>query len=459
MQVSKCLAGLAALATASAASISQVHVGLSSEAVGCKDGVSVTFASDTATPLTIKYGAGGNDKSATTTVSSYKLDQKTCSYSSPNFHTAKLCDLKAATKYTYTVGDFTESFTTIPATGKKTILSVVGDVGIEHIQDTITNLGAELKGTTPDAVIIAGDWAYANGFHEDWDKWLNATQPLFSKVPLLGINGNHEVIQGSGVSYDKPDCLQEMYTAYSNRITTPISDEANKDHRTWYSKKIGNIHAVFLDDYTGILGDNNIGSEYWLAHRDQQLDWLKKELASVDRSQTPYVIVFKHNPYYNTWSNHQCQCSPVKFQIDDVESCWKGNYYTNSTATSGKLGNARNEPHCGLQGKFEDVYFQYGVDAVMAGHVHAYERTAPIYKNKVTDGAPVYFTVGTGGHGLYQGAISPIPEWSKSTSSSLYGASRVVADDDSLTIYFRANGETTTIFDKVVIPRRTKPAC
>nr|AIG56039.1 secreted protein [Achlya hypogyna] len=455
MQLSKCLAGLALVASAAA----KVHVGLTSEAVGCKDGVTVTFASDSAAPLTLKYGTTAADKSATTTVSTYKVENPKYSYTSPNFHTAKLCNLAANTQYQYSVQEYSGSFKSAPASGKKTVLSVVGDVGIEHIQDTITNLGADLKGTKPDAVIIAGDWSYANGCHEDWDKWLDATQPLFSKTPLLGINGNHEVIEGDGVLYDRPECAAEMYSAYSNRIVTPISDAANKDHRTWYSANIGNIHAVFLDDYTGILGANNIGSDYWFGHRQAQVDWLKTDLAAVNRDATPYVIVFKHNPYYNSWGKHQCQCSSVKFEIPDAESCWKGNYYMNSTATGGTLGDVRDEPHCALQAKLEDIYLKYGVDAVMSGHVHAYERTAPIYKNKVTDGAPVYFTNGCGGHGLYQGAISPMPTWSKATSSSLYGASRVVADDDKLTIYFRANGETTTVFDEVSLPRRAKPAC
>uniref|UniRef100_A0A4W5LUT3 Acid phosphatase n=1 Tax=Hucho hucho TaxID=62062 RepID=A0A4W5LUT3_9TELE len=346
-------------------------------------------------------------------------------YTSPNLHTAKLCNLPADTKFNYAVQEYSGSFKTVPAASKKTVLSVVGDVGIENIQDTISNLGSDLKGSTPDAVIIAGDWTYANGCHEDWDTWLEATQPLFSKVPLLGISGNHE---------------------------------AKQDHRTWYSANVGNIHTVFLDDYTGIFGTDNIGSNYWLTHRNQQLDWLKADLAAVNREKTPFVVVFKHNPYYNTWASHQCQCSPVKFEINDVESCWKGNYYMNSTSTGGKLGDTYDEPHCGLQGKFEDVYAKHGVDAVIAGHVHAYERTAPLYKNKITEGAPIYVTVGTGGHGLYQGAIKPIPEWSKSTSSSLYGASRLVADNDKLTIYYRANGETTTIFDSVEIKSRAKPA-
>nr|AIG55567.1 secreted protein [Thraustotheca clavata] len=457
MQISKCLAGLSFLSVV-AAKVTQVHVGLSGEAVNCKDGVSVTFASDSAAPLQVQYGASSTDQVATTTVNTYKVENPKYKYQSPNLHTAKLCNLKPNTNYSYKVQEYIGTFKTIPAANKKTVLSVVGDVGIEEIQKTITNLGSELKGTTPDAVIIAGDWAYANGCHEDWDKWLEATQPLFSKTPLLGITGNHEIIEGDGVKYDRPECVAEMYSAYSNRIITPITDDANKDHRTWYSKNIGNIHAVFLDDYTGILGEGNIGSDYWKQHRQAQVDWLSSDLAAVNRADTPYVIVFKHNPYYNSWGKHQCQCSPVKFEIDNSEACWYGNYYMNSTSNGGKLGDVRDEPHCANQAKFEDLYQKYNVDAVMAGHVHAYERTAPIYKNKATEGAATYFTVGTGGHGLYQGAISPMPTWSRATSSSLYGASRVVADNDKLTIYFRANGETNNVFDSVEIPRRTKPS-
>nr|AIG56025.1 secreted protein [Achlya hypogyna] len=444
---------------AMAASAASVHVGLSSEAVDCKDGVSVAFASDSAAPLTVKYGVGATDKSTTTFINTYSVTSAKYNYTSPNLHTAKLCNLDADAAYKYTIEGFSGAFKSIPAKAKKTVLSVVGDVGMDVVGDTIANMASDLKGTKPDAVIIAGDWSYANGCHEDWDKWLDATQPLFSKVPLLGITGNHEVIQDSGVNYDRPECKAEMFSAYINRIVTPISADASKDLRTWYSKNIGSIHAVFLDDYTGVLGSNNIGSDYWFAHRNQQLDWLKKDLAAVNRDATPYVVVFKHNAYYNSWKKHQCQCSPIKFEIPDIESCWKGNYYMNSTDDGGKLGNVRSQPHCSLQAKFEDVYFQNGVDAVMSGHVHSYERTATVFKNKITPGAPTYFTVGTGGHGLYQGAISPIPEWSKSMSSSLYGHARVIADEENLTIHFRANGETSTLFDSVTIPRRTKPAC
>ena len=52
---------------------------------------------------------------------------------------------------------------------------------------------------------------------------------------------------------------------------------------------------------------------------------------------------------------------------------------------------------------FEPLFLHYGVDAVASGHIHAYERTAPVTGGLLTgsidaDG-PVYLTVGCGGNG------------------------------------------------------------
>jgi UDP-2,3-diacylglucosamine pyrophosphatase LpxH len=41
---------------------------------------------------------------------------------------------------------------------------------------------------------------------------------------------------------------------------------------------------------------------------------------------------------------------------------------------------------------------EYNVDLMFAGHVHAYERTFPVYKNVVTTGATTYLNIGDGGN-------------------------------------------------------------
>nr|AIG55777.1 secreted protein [Thraustotheca clavata] len=448
MVMSRALVYLASLALSSAL-VNQVHITLSSEAVDCEDGVAITFASDVGRPLRVHYGIDTPDTVARTFPKSYYVNSANYSYTSLHLHTALLCKLEPDATYVYS-----GAFKSIPEANQQTILSIVGDIGMEQLNATLNNLGSAFDGQDPDAVIVVGDWSYANGCQEDWDKWFIAAETLFAKVPLLGINGNHEVIANQGANHSRPECPAEMYTAYLNRIITPISEEAKKDNRVWYSKNIGNIHAVFVDDYAGFQADPAvIGSTYWLNHRQAQFEWLEKDLSAVDRSKTPYVIVFKHNPYYNTFVDHQCQCSLTKFEIEDAASCWNGTYNMATTVKNGALSDAYQSPHCANQAKFEDLFMNKGVDAVIAGHVHAYERTAPIYKNKIVENGVVHITVGTGGHSLYEQKISPIPEWSEVTAS-IFGAARVVADYAKLTIEFRSNQETTKLFDFVSLPRR-----
>ena len=63
-----------------------------------------------------------------------------------------------------------------------------------------------------------------------------------------------------------------------------------------------------------------------------------------------------------------------------------------------------------MRESLEDLFFQYGVDAVFAGHYHAYERSCPVYKEQCRYGdgdgdgdgepyseAPVYVVVGSAG--------------------------------------------------------------
>ncbi len=69
-----------------------------------------------------------------------------------------------------------------------------------------------------------------------------------------------------------------------------------------------------------------------------------------------------------------------------------------------------------MKDSFEDIFYKYKVDLVLQGHVHAYERTLPIYKGNVVEDGPVYVTNGIGGNGegLYRHWQSPSPAWSAS---------------------------------------------
>ncbi|EWY82993.1 acid phosphatase [Fusarium oxysporum NRRL 32931] len=81
----------------------------------------------------------------------------------------------------------------------------------------------------------------------------------------------------------------------------------------------------------------------------EQYQWLKNDLASVDRCKTPWVIVMGHRPMY---SSHG------------------GNY------------------HLHLREAFEKLLLKHKVDLYIAGHVHWYERLKPI-RNCAVDTASV----------------------------------------------------------------------
>lgn len=446
------VATVATAVSAASAAVSQVHLGLSSANVNCANGISVSFASDVAAPFTVTATAvGATSKTAQSSAITYSVDEPEYkySYTSPSLHTALLCDLASNQKYSYSIGsEYASSFVTPPHAGAddvETIIGVVGDPGdTTYSETTLSELGKPFEGKTVQAIFVAGDYSYANGEQRQWDNWFDEQMNLTSYIPFTGINGNHETITNAGHLSVAPfpadrTLRAENYLGYLSRVYTPITPAARAALKTWYSLDIGLVHSVFLDDYTGSNGTDMsvVGSARWLAYREEQLAWLKADLASVDRTVTPWVIVFKHNPYYNTWGNHQCQCSSTIFEIADAdaENCWKGVY---------KSGTPHYEPHCGLQAKLEDVYVQYKVNLVMAGHVHAYERTHKIYKNKVDTAKGVYY-VTTGGAGNYEGHAGPrlnsslTPSWSLAANNVTFGGSRVIATRKSLRTVWFAN--------------------
>ncbi|CEG39650.1 hypothetical protein PPTG_11389 [Plasmopara halstedii] len=447
---------LAIIATNVSAEVTQVHLGVSSPNVGCANGIAVSFATDNAQSYPVTATAMDSAISTQSTFVNYSVSEPAhnYSYSSPFLHTALLCNLKDRTTYTYMIGlsDFVGSFVSLLHPGsdsEETILGVIGDPGDTNSSEaTFAEMKKKFEGKHIQSLVIAGDYSYANGHHLQWDNWFQSQQNLTSVYPLVGINGNHETITSAGHlnMYPYPEDVEldaENYLAYLKRVYTPITKEAQEALRTWYSVDIGLIHLVFLDDYTGSRGTNTtvVGTASWLADRNAQLEWVKSDLERVNRSITPWVLVIKHNPFYNTWSNHQCQCSSTIFEIDedDLEKCWNGTYFS---------GIVYEEPQCGQMAKLEEVFANNGVNAVITGHVHAYERTAKIYKNK-QDATKGIYHITTGSGGNYEGPAGPrinasqIPSWSLVTNNVTFGSSRIIATRKSIRFLWFANDNTT----------------
>eukprot|EP00270_Netrium_digitus_P021535 TRINITY_DN9242_c0_g1_i2.p1 TRINITY_DN9242_c0_g1~~TRINITY_DN9242_c0_g1_i2.p1 ORF type:complete len:571 (-),score=113.53 TRINITY_DN9242_c0_g1_i2:56-1768(-) len=201
-----------------------------------------------------------------------------------------------------------------------------------------------------------------------WDSWGRLAEKLQANVPVAYVPGNHELEV-------RPQFLQlEPWVAYAARTpallddvtdTTPLHSYPPARSPFFYSLDVGPVHIIGLNSYDGF-------SKYTIQHQ-----WLQADLCSINRDLTPWVIVFLHAPLYNSDVSHYLEGEAMRRQIEP----W--------------LYNAT-------------------VDLVIAGHVHAYERSHPVYEMKRDVCGPIHITVGDGGNdeGVAGPFIEPQPVYS-----------------------------------------------
>jgi hypothetical protein len=201
----------------------------------------------------------------------------------------------------------------------------------------------------------------------------------------------------------------------------------------WYSWDHGMVHFISFNtetdypnaaDEPGGEGLENAGP---FAPNGTQLAWLEKDLKSVDRTKTPWIIVSGHRPWYV--STTPC-------------------------------------PEC--QSAFEPLLDKYGVDVVLHGHKHFYERQAPIKSGPTVNGtadshelnnpsSPWYIVNGAAGH--YDGldvATTPYVNTSRKLIDTVYGWSKFdVHNCTHLTQSFIASGNGSVLDTATLFKNRT----
>lgn len=145
---------------------------------------------------------------------------------------------------------------------------------------------------------------------------------------------------------------------------------------SFYSINAGPVHFISTNCYGKTSQDS------------AQYRWLESDLSSVDRDVTPFVLVSSHCPWYSTNINHYMEWQTLS-----------------------------------MMHSMEPLFLKYEVNLVITGHVHAYQRSLPVYNFTVQEGATVYIVVGDGGNreGHAKGYIKPDPEWSAFHNDSSYG--------------------------------------
>ncbi|HEX7773810.1 MAG TPA: metallophosphoesterase, partial [Pyrinomonadaceae bacterium] len=189
-----------------------------------------------------------------------------------------------------------------------------------------------------DFALHTGDIAYENGtFQQFHDTFFNVYQSWLRSRPVYPSIGNHDDRTSSALPY------RELFVLPENGANATFPDHKER----YYSFNYGPIHFVALDSELAFLDP---------ARRQAQVNWLINDLANVTQL---WRIVFFHRPPYSSG-----------FHGSDVQ----------------------------LQQTFGPIFEQRGVQLVINGHEHNYERTVPW--KETGPQAVTYVVTGGGGAAL-----------------------------------------------------------
>lgn len=301
------------------------------------------------------------------------------------------------------------SFVTPPPPGLDSFpyrLGLIGDLGqTENSASTLHHLA----GQNVDSVMFVGDLSYADGVQPRWDTWGRLVSPYTSSLVWMYTEGNHEIEELKGA----PDFL-----AYSKRFRAPGPQDfqdfqnaqgfqGSQDRMPlYYSYDVAGIHIIMLGSYTDF------------DKHSEQYKWLEKDLEAVDRSKTPWVIVGMHAPWYNSNYHHYGEGEAMRKSM-------------------------------------EKLLYEYGVDAVISGHVHAYERSIPTYDNEPSACGPTYINIGDGGNreGL-DFDYFPQPSWSAYREPSYgHGVLDFINATHAAFTWHRNQDGVSVVADQVVLQK------
>ena len=239
--------------------------------------------------------------------------------------------------YTYQVGCksgiFSNNLTlTVPADSAGLNYLIFGDLSVlADGAGSWADILASASDLDFDTVVMAGDMAYNlhTGNSTRGDSFMNSLQPIVSSVPLMVCAGNHET--------------KDNYYNYMARFNLPN----NKFYYTFTS---------------GLVRFLAIHTEAFLTEVDMLPDMLPYIRGVLNRSQDdklkyPWLIVFGHRPMYCYGDDKPETCST------DADTIKKN---------------------------LESWFKQYKVDLYVNGHVHNYQRTAPVYQGQVTSSYDAY---------------------------------------------------------------------
>ncbi len=300
---------------------------------------SVTIKWNTAGNATSRVKYGTSENSLTSVIADNKQTTK---------HELSITGLKPDTRYYYAIGSTTSiikgsyrnSFTTAPpATTKRKIrIAVFGDAGTgNNVQKAVRDGYMHLsKGSRPDLALLLGDNAYSGGTDAQYQaNCFNIyDNNVFDNHPVFPVPGNHE--------YDNDPAgvagLRGTHAiSYYDNFILPTKAEcggtvSGTEH--YYSFDYGNIHFIMLDSYG--YDDNKLLYD----STGKQALWLKADLAATAGLHKWTIVCLHHPPYTHGTHNSDTEKDLIA-----------------------------------IRQQITPILERFGVDVVLAGHSHVYERT------------------------------------------------------------------------------------
>ncbi|GBF92766.1 hypothetical protein Rsub_05135 [Raphidocelis subcapitata] len=266
-----------------------------------------------------------------------------------------------------------------------------------------------------DVALLIGDLSYAQGFAADWDTFGKQFEPAFTRYPVMVAPGNHEADwPGTGDAFENKsrDSGGECNVPLTYRYVTPATWPRLDPKRAFYSFNMGDVHFLILD------------SERPSSPGTPQHDFAVADLASVDRSKTPWIVA----------GMHRMLAAP-------------------SGDTRPVVGDQANMAR--LMADYEELFAASGVALVIVGHEHAYSRSCPLYKGSCTppaEGGIVHVLAGMSGAGFTNNFPTKangsydLPAWIEHAAQFQNGYLRVASAGGSLLVE-AVSSDDGTVFD------------
>lgn len=340
--------------------------------IGCDTSVNVRWRTDPASPSRLQIGAAAGTYTMTVTDTAKTKE-----------HELHAGGLLPDTKYYYRFGtdtsflqgDTNNFFVTAPAdtVSRKITVAIFGDCGRNDNGFQTKSLAAyqnylRLNGAkASDLMLLLGDNAYDSGTDAEFTTGFFNTYSsnVLRNHMLFPTPGNHDYANNSGRQADHS-------VPYYNIFSMPTKAEAGgvpSGNKAYYSFNWGGIHFLSLDSY----GLEDTGKTRMYDTSGAQVTWIKKDLEANTRK---WVIAYWHHPPY-TMGSHTSDGETELVRIRE---------------------------------NFISILERYGVDMIICGHSHDYERSY-LLKNYTGNEAAFNISAHTAdsSSGKYNGTANSCP--------------------------------------------------